>query len=116
MQLKGITIDFDDRRTCGLLPQLCLQWDEKYDELEDNEDLTEYWEKNIKEILSHTKDVVSGNMGSKAIIYSGEKKSIDIIKKVFKELELNTINYDDIIKCENCLKYDYLDDNFVAEK
>lgn len=113
MQLKGITIDFDDKRTCGLLPHLCLQWDEKYDELEDNQDLLDYWEKNIHTVIAHTKNIVNGNMGTKAIIYSADDKAIRVIKKVFKELELDTINYNDIIKCENCLKYDYLDKNFI---
>lgn len=116
MQLKGITIDFDDKRTCGLLPHLCLQWDEKYDELEDNQELISYWENNIKEVLSTTKNVVSGNMGTKAIIYSADENTIRVIEKVFKELKLNTITYDDIIKCENCLKYDYLDKEFIPDK
>ncbi len=45
MMLQGVSIDFNDRKTCGLLPALCLQWDEKYDELEDNEELLKYWKK-----------------------------------------------------------------------
>ena len=50
MKLQGITIDFNDKRTCGLLPELCLAWDEKYDELDDNQELINYWESNLKKI------------------------------------------------------------------
>lgn len=112
MILKGITIDFNDRKTCGLLPSLCLKWDEKFDELEDNEDLLKYWENNLNKVLSKTQNVVSGNVGSKSIVYSADDEAIALIQEAFKDLELKTINYEDIIKCEHCLEYDYLDNNF----
>ncbi|AXH09450.1 hypothetical protein CP960_10450 [Malaciobacter halophilus] len=113
MKLRGITIDFDDRRTCGLLPDLCLEWDEKYDELEDNQKLIDYWENNIKKVVSKTKNIVSGNIGSKAIVYSANEEAIAIIKDIFSDLSLSEIEYEDITKCERCLQYDYLDENFV---
>ncbi|XOB63546.1 hypothetical protein ACMC56_06965 [Campylobacterota bacterium DY0563] len=109
MELQGITIDFYDKRTCGLLPDLCLNWDIRYDELEDNDELLKYWEESLNRVLSKTKNVVSGNMDGKSILYSADDEAIKIIKEEFKELELNKINYEDIIKCENCLKNDYLE-------
>lgn len=112
MKLLGITIDFNDRKTCGLLPELCLQWDEKYDELEDNQELIKYWETNLNKVLETTQKIVSGNMGTKSILYSGDAQAIETIDKVFKEIKLQAIEYDDIVKCEHCLKYDYLDENF----
>ena len=60
MELQGITIDFDDKKTCGLLPELCLNWDEKYEELEDNEDLLQYWETNFKKITGETQNIIAG--------------------------------------------------------
>ena len=112
MQLKGVSIDFDDRRTCALLPKLCLQWDEKYEELEDNADLLQYWEDGIQNILKTTTNIVSGNMGTKSIVYSAEEKIIQLIQESFKDLELETIEYEDILRCEHCIKYDYLYKNF----
>lgn len=112
MKLQGVTIDFNDRKTCGLLPELCLKWDEKYDELEDNEELLKYWENNLNKIIAKTDKIVSGNMGSKSIVYSHDEEVIALIKDVFSNLELKTIEYEDIIKCDHCLKYDYLDVNF----
>lgn len=112
MQLKGVSIDFNDRKTCGLLPDLCLKWDEKYDELEDNEELLKYWENNLNTITAQTHNIVSGNVGSKSIVFSHDEKAIALIKEVFKELALETIEYDDIIKCEHCLEYDYLNKAF----
>ncbi len=109
MLLHGITIDFNDRKTCGLLPDLCLEWDEKYEQLEDNRNLIDYWDNNLKKVLKKTNKVVSGNIGSKAIIYSAQKEAIEIIKDVFKDLELSTLEYESIPKCERCLFYDYLD-------
>ncbi|MFY9073395.1 hypothetical protein CRU99_13575 [Malaciobacter mytili] len=116
MILHGITIDFDDRRTCGLLPDLCLEWDEKYDELEDNQNLIDYWDNNLKKVLEKTNKIVSGNLGSKAIVYSAQEEAIDAIKEAFKELELSTLDYNSIIKCDRCLFYDYLDENFIPPK
>lgn len=112
MKLQGVTIDFNDRKTCGLLPELCLKWDEKSDELEDNEELLKYWENNLNKILAKTHNVVSGNMGSKSIVYSNDEAAVALIKEVFSNLVLKTIDYEDIIKCEHCLKYDYLNKDF----
>lgn len=112
MKLQGVTIDFNDRKTCGLLPELCLKWDEKSDELEDNEELLKYWENNLNKILAKTHNVVSGNMGSKSIVYSNDEAAVALIKEVFSNLALKTIDYEDIIKCEHCLKYDYLNKDF----
>lgn len=116
MQLKGITIDFDDKKTCGLLPDLCLEWDEKFDELEDNQNLVDYWENNVKKVLSQTKNIVNGNIGSKAVIYSADEESIKIIKDVFSELELSSLSYEELTSCESCLLYNYLDKDFNKEK
>lgn len=115
MELQGITIDFDDRKTCGLLPELCLNWDEKYEELEDNEDLMKYWETNLKKITDKTNNIISGNIDAKSIIYSADPEAIAVIKDAFKEIELKTINYSSIMKCDHCLTHDYLDENFVRK-
>ena len=112
MELRGVTIDFDDRKTCGLLPDLCLQWDFRTDELEDNEELISYWENNLKKVLNDSQKVIAGNVGTKSILYSADEFTIGLIEKTFKELNLKTITYDDIMKCENCLHHDYLDENF----
>lgn len=112
MLLHGITIDFDDRRTCGLLPNLCTDWDGRSTELEENEDLINFWESKVKEVLEKTHRVVTGNIDTKSILYSADMDAIEAIREAFKGLELQTIKYDEIIKCENCLQYDYLDDNF----
>ncbi len=114
MELQGVTIDFDDRKTCGLLPELCLQWDFRTDELEDNEELINYWEDNLKKVLAVSQNVVAGNVGTKSILYSADQKAIEAIKSTFKELELSHIDYKEIMKCENCLHHDYLDENFNA--
>lgn len=108
MKLLGITIDFNDRKTCGLLPELCLQWDEKYEELEDNSELIKYWENNIAQVLKQTQKIVCGNIGTKSIVYSADADAISVIDSVFKGFKLDTIEYDDIMKCEHCLKYDYI--------
>lgn len=115
MQLQGITIDFDDRKTCGLLPELCLNWDEKYEALEDNEDLLNYWETNLKKITNVTDKIVAGNIEAKSIVYSADEEVIALIKETFKEINLKTINYDDIMKCDHCLTHDYTDDNFTRK-
>lgn len=115
MKLQGITIDFNDRKTCGLLPELCLNWDEKYEELEDNQDLMHYWESNLKKITDKTNKIISGNIESKSIVYSADPEAIALIKEAFKEINLKTINYSDIMKCDHCLTCDYLDENFVKK-
>lgn len=114
MKLQGVTIDFDDRKTCGLLPDLCLRWDFRTDELEDNEELVNYWEKNLEKVLAVSTNVVAGNMGTKSILYSADEKAIAAIQANYPELQLHTIEYDDIIKCENCLHHDYLDEEFAG--
>jgi len=116
MQLQGITIDFDDRKTCGLLPELCLNWDEKFEALEDNQDLISYWDENLKKITEKTNKIVAGNIDAKSIIYSADEEVIALIKNSFKEINLKTINYDDIMKCDHCLTHDYLDKNFKIKK
>lgn len=112
MQLEGVTIDFSDKRTCGLLPDLCLQWDLRHDELDDNTELVEYWENNLKKVLEKSDKIVSGNLGAKSILYSADSSTINVIKDVFKELKLKTIDYENVIKCEHCLHHDYLNENF----
>lgn len=114
MKLQGVSIDFDDVRTCGLLPDLCLRWDFRTDDMEDNTELVRYWEENLKKIVSLSSSVVAGNLGTKSIIYSADERTIGLIKDVFKELTLHEIEYEDILKCENCLHHDYLDKNFKA--
>lgn len=108
MKLLGITIDFNDRKTCGLLPDLCLQWDERYDELQDNEELTKYWEAGLQKVLEQTQNIVSGSVGSKSIVYSADAQAIGVIQEAFKELKLQQIEYDNIMKCDHCLEYDYI--------
>ncbi len=110
MKLQGITIDFYDKRTCGLLPDLCTQWDIRYDELEDNEELLKYWDESLKKVLAKTDKVVSGNVEGKSILYSADEEAIKIIKEEFSELELQTIEYEDIIRCEHCITHDYLEE------
>lgn len=108
MELQGITIDFFDKRICGMLPDLCLHWDIRYDELEDNEELLKYWDERVKNVLAKTNRVVCGNIDGKSIIYSADEEAIDIISNEFKGLKLQKINYEDINKCEHCITNDYI--------
>lgn len=108
MELYGVTLDFDDMKSCGLLPDMCINWDHGSEELSENEKLLAYWDDNVKEVLNKTDKVVLGNIGTKSVIYSGDKESIELIKKQFKEIELSSVNYDEIYQCENCIKIDYL--------
>lgn len=112
MELQGITIDFNDKRTCGLLPELCLAWDERYDELDDNQELINYWESNLKKVVDKTHNIVSGNIETKSMLYSADPVAISLIKETFKEIEIETIEYDSMIKCDHCMDYDYLDKDF----
>lgn len=112
MLLEGITIDFNDKHTCGLLPDLCLEWDEKYDELDDNQELINYWESNLKKITDKTHNIVSGNIETKSILYSADPYAISLIKDTFNEIKLDTVEYDHITKCDHCLEYDYLNKKF----
>lgn len=115
MQIQGITIDFDDKKTCGLLPELCLNWDEKYEELEDNADLMNYWVTNLKKVTDKSDKIVCGNIDSKSIVYSADPETIAIIEEAFKEIKLKTIDYEKIMRCDHCLTHDYLDPNFVRK-
>lgn len=109
MELYGITLDFFDKRTCGLLPDLCIQWDIRYDELEDNEQLLEYWDTHINNILQQTKNVVYvNNNNGRSLIYSADKDAIAVISNEFKDLQLQKIKYEEIINCETCVSHDYL--------
>lgn len=108
MKLYGITLDFDDMKSCGLLPDLCLDWDHRSEELTENEKLLSYWDTNIQELLEKTDQVVLGNIGNKSVIYSADEKAVELIQKQFKEMQLSSINYDEIDQCENCIKIDYL--------
>ncbi|ADG94502.1 hypothetical protein Arnit_2854 [Arcobacter nitrofigilis DSM 7299] len=109
MELWGITLDFFDKKTCALLPDLCLQWDIKYDELGDNKELLEYWEKHINNILEQTKDIVYvNNNEGRSLIYSANNEAIEIISKEFKDLKLQKVMYEDIISCETCVEHNYL--------
>ena len=115
MQMQGITIDFNDKRTCGLLPDLCLEWDSRYDELDDNQQLIDYWESNLKKVTDKTHNIVSGNIETESILYSADPYAIELIKEVFKEIKMDTIEYSTMTKCDHCLDYDYLDENFKAK-
>ncbi len=108
MELYGITLDFDDMKSCGLLPDLCRDWDHRSEELTENEKLLSYWDNNIQELLKKTDKVVLGNIGNKSVVYSGDEKTVALIREQFKEIELSKINYDEIDQCENCIKVDYL--------
>ncbi len=108
MKLYGVTLDFNDMKSCGLLPELCLDWDHRSEELSENEKLISYWEHNLQNLLKETKNVVVGNIENRSIIYSADKKAIDLIQKHFKEIELSTVLYEELIQCDYCIKHDYL--------
>lgn len=109
MKVYGVTLDFDDIKSCGLLPDLCVDWDHRSEELTENEKLLSYWNNNIKILLSKTDRVVTGNIGNKSIAYSADENAILIIKDIFKEMEIESIEYSDIMRCENCITNDYLE-------
>ena len=108
MKLYGVSLDFNDMRSCGLLPDMCIDWDHGSEELSENEKLLSYWDKNVQEVLNKTQKVVLGNIGTKSLIYSADKEAIEIIKEQFKEIQLTSLDYDEIDQCENCIKIDYL--------
>lgn len=108
MKLYGVTMDFDDIKTCGLLPKLCVDWDHRSEELSENEAFDLYWNTNTKELLSKTKKVVLGNDGNKSLVYSADKEAITFIKEIFKEMTLNSLEYEEINQCELCITHDYL--------
>ena len=115
MQLQGITIDFNDKHTCGLLPELCLNWDEKYDELDDNQELINYWESNLKKVTDKTHNIVCGNIETKSMLYSADPYAIELIKSAFGEIKIDTIEYSSIGRCDHCFDYDYLDKAFKTK-
>jgi len=108
MELYGVTLDFDDMRSCGLLPDMCLDWDHRSEELTENEKLLSYWDQNLKNLLDETQDVVVGNIENKSVVYSADEEAIYLIKKHFREIELSKANYEDITNCEFCITHDYL--------
>ncbi|MCP4970435.1 MAG: hypothetical protein GY932_07580 [Arcobacter sp.] len=108
MILRGVTLDFDDIKSCGLLPDLCIDWDHGSEELSENEKLISYWDQNVKELLDKTQNVVIGNIANKSVVYSADEEAIDLIKETFKEIELSSVSYSDIIECKECIVHDYL--------
>ena len=109
MKLYGVTLDFDDIKSCGLIPRLCIGWDSRYDDLAENQKLLSYWNDNIDELFSKTKNIIFGNIGNKSIVFSADEEAISLIKEIFKEIELISIEYEDIMRCENCIKHDDLE-------
>lgn len=108
MKLQGVTLDFNDVKSCGLKPDMCIEWDRRSEELSENPKLLSYWDKNIKKLLSKTKNVVISNVSEKSMVYSADKTAIELIKKFFKEMTLKTQEYEDIKKCKTCVEHDYL--------
>jgi hypothetical protein len=108
MKLYGVTLDFDDIKSCGLLPDLCLDWDHGSEELTENEKLISYWDENVKKLLNKTQNVVVGNITNKSVAYSEDEEAIQIIKDIFKEIEISSIQYEEILKCQECIVHDYL--------
>ena len=49
------------------------------------------------------------DIGETSILFSADEESISYIKEIFKELELTSMEYEDIMRCENCIKHDYLE-------
>jgi hypothetical protein len=49
------------------------------------------------------------------MIYSADPYAIGLIKDAFSEIKINTIEYSSISKCDHCLDYDYLDENFKTK-
>ena len=108
MTLYGVTMDFNDIRTCGLVPDSCTNWDHGSEELSENEAFDLYWNKNIQELLSKTQKVVIGNDGNKSLVYTADDETLSYIKEIFKELPISSIEYEDINQCERCITLDYI--------
>jgi len=108
MTLHGITMDFDDIRTCGLIPDSCTNWDHGSEDLNENEAFDLYWNKNIQELLAKTQKVVVGNDGNKSLVYTADEEALSYIKEIFKEIKVTTIEYEDINQCERCVTLDYI--------
>lgn len=108
MKMQGVTLDFNDMRTCGIIPDVCIDFDHRSEELEENEKLLSYWDEHVKELLKDTKNVVIGNLNHSSIVYSADKDAIDSIKKHFPEIDLSTAEYEEITKCDYCITHDYM--------
>lgn len=108
MKLYGITLDFNDMKSCGLLPDMCLDWDHRSEELSENQKLLSYWDKHLKDLLDETNKVVVINDEHKSMVYSKDKNAVDLIKKHFKEIELSAIDYENMNRCDYCVQHDYL--------
>ncbi len=108
MKLYGITLDFNDMKSCGLLPDMCLDWDHRSEELSENEKLISYWDNRLKALLNETKNVVVINDENISMVYSADKEAIDLIKKHFKEIELNSVEYEKMHRCDFCIEHDYI--------
>lgn len=108
MKLYGVSLDFNDMRSCGILPDMCVDWDHRSEELSENEKLLSYWDEHLKSLLDETKNVVVGNIENKSLVFSADEKAIDLIKKHFPEIKITTAEYEEIIQCDYCIKHDYL--------
>ncbi len=108
MIVHGITLDFDDIKTCGLLPDLCANWDRRSEELVELETIAQYWDENIKILLKQTKKLIIGNIGNKSIVYSYDKDAILKIKETFKEFTLTQMEYKVINHDIDYIVHDYL--------
>lgn len=109
MELYGITLDFNDLKSCGIKEDMCLDFDNRSDELSENEKLISYWDNNIKQLLEETDKVVIINDKNKSMVYSNEEEAITLIKKHFKEMEVTKIDYEDLNRCDFCVQHDYLE-------
>jgi len=108
MLLHGVIMDFDDIRTCGLVPDACINWDQGSEELTENEAFDLYWNKNIQKLLSKTQKVVLGSEGNKSLVYTADEEALAYIKEIFHELNISSVEYKDINQCERCITLDYL--------
>ena len=108
MELYGITLDFTDLKSCGIKPDMCLEFDHRFDELSENEKLISYWESNIKKVLEETDKVVVLNDEHKSMVYSADEEAIEIIKKHFKEISLSKVSDEELDRCDTCVQQDYL--------
>lgn len=108
MNLKGIVLDYKDKKSCALLPDKCLAWDEKSEELQENEELIKYFEKNLDKVFSQTNKIIGGSIEGRGIVCSDDEEAIEIINNTFKELDLQNISSNEISKYNTSLKYNYL--------
>jgi len=108
MTLHGITMNFDDIRTCGMIPDACANWDHGSEELSENEAFDLYWNQNIQKLLAKTQKVVIGSDGNKSLVYTADKEALSYIKEIFKEMIIDSIEYENINQCDRCITLDYL--------